>query len=211
MSFRTLRARTPSPRLPIPPLAADVEESRPVFQAVDRQADGRIFWSQRPELGASQQVVDAAPSLDRESQHCLATVGRHVVVADQDDPLFAEPKTARVNTVSRHLDVSYPLALDDEVLSSGDLTMDLARHQVRRGERQIQLGPTEFRLLRHFLEHPGRVFSREQLLDAAWGRDAYVEQRTVDVHIRRLRKALNAPGEKDPIRTVRSAGYAFED
>ncbi len=121
-------------------------------------------------------------------------------------PFSVAELVARVRAVLRR---TRP-ALDDEVLSSGDLTMDLARHQVRRGERQIQLGPTEFRLLRHFLEHPGRVFSREQLLDAAWGRDAYVEQRTVDVHIRRLRKALNAAGEEDPIRTVRSAGYAFE-
>ena len=79
----------------------------------------------------------------------------------------------------------------------------------------VPLGPTEFRLLRHFLEHPGRVFSREQLLDAVWGRDVYVEQRTVDVHIRRLRKAINGEGEgtaalPDVIRTVRSAGYALD-
>ncbi len=121
-------------------------------------------------------------------------------------PFSVAELVARVRAVLRR---TRP-ALDEETLSHGHLSMDLARHQVRRGEREIQLGPTEFRLLRHFLEHPGRVFSREQLLDAAWGRDAYVEQRTVDVHIRRLRKALNAPGEKDPIRTVRSAGYAFE-
>jgi two-component system phosphate regulon response regulator PhoB len=71
-------------------------------------------------------------------------------------------------------------------------SMDLAAHRVTRAtQRELHLGPTEFRLLRHFLEHPGRVFSREQLLDAVWGRDVYVEPRTVDVHIRRLRKALN--------------------
>ena len=122
-------------------------------------------------------------------------------------PFSVAELVARVRAVLRR---TRP-ALGEEVLSHGDLSMDLARHRVRRGEREVQLGPTEFRLLRHFLEQPGRVFSREQLLDAAWGRDAYVEQRTVDVHIRRLRKALNAPGEKDPIRTVRSAGYAFED
>ena len=73
-----------------------------------------------------------------------------------------------------------------------------------------QIGPTEFRLLRYFMEHPGRVLSRDQLLDAVWGRDVYVEQRTVDVHIRRLRKALNGRAERDLIRTVRSAGYALE-
>ena len=88
--------------------------------------------------------------------------------------------------------------------------MDLAAHRVHRNGREIKLGPTEYRLLRHFMEHPGRVFSREQLLDAVWGRDVYVELRTVDVHIRRLRKALNEGGETDVIRTVRSAGYALE-
>lgn len=74
----------------------------------------------------------------------------------------------------------------------------------------LHLGPTEFRLLRHFMEHPRRVFSREQLLDAVWGHDVYVELRTVDVHIRRLRKALNRGGGKDVIRTVRAAGYALD-
>ncbi|MFP3344669.1 winged helix-turn-helix domain-containing protein, partial [Halomonas sp. SIMBA_159] len=88
--------------------------------------------------------------------------------------------------------------------------MDLAAHRVRRGGRDIHLGPTEFRLLRHFLQHPGRVFSREQLLDVVWGHDVYVEPRTVDVHIRRLRKALNTDNEVDLIRTVRSAGYALD-
>ena len=88
--------------------------------------------------------------------------------------------------------------------------MELDTVRVRRAGRQIHLGPTEFRLLRHFLEHPTRVYSREQLLDSVWGRDIYIEPRTVDVHIRRLRKALNGPGEPDLIRTVRSAGYALE-
>ena len=101
-------------------------------------------------------------------------------------------------------------ALADETLSCGDLTMDLAAHRVTRNGRELRLGPTEFRLLRHFLEHPGRVLSRDQLLDAVWGRDVYVEQRTVDVHIRRLRKALNGDHDADVIRTVRSAGYALE-
>jgi two-component system phosphate regulon response regulator PhoB len=81
---------------------------------------------------------------------------------------------------------------------------------VRRAAREVHLGPTEFRLLDHLMQHTGRVFSREQLLDAVWGSDVYVEARTVDVHIGRLRKALNAEGENDPIRTVRSAGYAFD-
>lgn len=97
-----------------------------------------------------------------------------------------------------------------ETLTCGDVVMDLAAHKVWRNGRFVKLGPTEFRLLRYFLEHSGRVLSREHLLDAVWGRDIYVEERTVDVHIRRLRKALNEDGEIDPIRTVRSAGYALE-
>ncbi|HYM30530.1 MAG TPA: phosphate regulon transcriptional regulator PhoB [Candidatus Cybelea sp.] len=101
-------------------------------------------------------------------------------------------------------------ALAEEVLTCGDLTMDLASHRVMRRDREVRLGPTEFRLLRHFLEHPGRVLSREHLLNAVWGRDVFVEERTVDVHIRRLRKAVNGDGESDLIRTVRSAGYALE-
>lgn len=113
---------------------------------------------------------------------------------------------ARIRAVLRRIRP----ALAEEVLVAGDLSMDLAAHRVSRRGRDIRLGPTEFRLLRYFLEHPGRVLSRDQLLDAVWGRDVYVEQRTVDVHIRRLRKALNAADEKDVIRTVRSAGYALE-
>ena len=88
--------------------------------------------------------------------------------------------------------------------------MDLVAHRVSRAGRPIHLGPTEFRLLRHFLQHPGRVFSREQLLDRVWGDDAELEMRTVDVHIRRLRKALNVGGGGDLLRTVRSVGYALD-
>lgn len=101
-------------------------------------------------------------------------------------------------------------APSDETLRCGDICMDLAAHKVRRGDRGVHLGPTEFRLLRYLMEHQGRVFSREQLLDAVWGRDVFVEARTVDVHIRRLRKALNGTGEDDMIRTVRAAGYSLE-
>jgi len=95
-------------------------------------------------------------------------------------------------------------------LTYEDIFMDLETHRVTRGERPIKLGPTEFRLLRTFLENSGRVFSREQLLDKVWGRDIYVELRTVDVHIRRLRKALNEGEDSDLIRTVRSAGYSLD-
>jgi two-component system phosphate regulon response regulator PhoB len=96
------------------------------------------------------------------------------------------------------------------VLTWRDISMDQDAHRVTRAGRALHLGPTEYRLLEFFLQHPGRVFSREQLLDAVWGRDIHVEPRTVDVHIRRLRKAVNGTGEEDIIRTVRSAGYALD-
>jgi len=96
------------------------------------------------------------------------------------------------------------------VLRYADVAMDLAAYRVSRADRPVHLGPTEFRLLRHFLQHPGRVFSREQLLDRVWGHESEVEMRTVDVHIRRLRKALNGDGGKDLLRTVRSVGYALD-
>ncbi|MEK7821282.1 MAG: phosphate regulon transcriptional regulator PhoB [Pseudomonadota bacterium] len=96
-----------------------------------------------------------------------------------------------------------------EAIEAGGIRLDLARHRVTRAGRDIHLGPTEFRLLKTLMERPGRVLSREQLLDRVWGRDIHVESRTVDAHVRRLRKALNAAGA-DVIRTVRGAGYAFE-
>ena len=97
------------------------------------------------------------------------------------------------------------------VLTYGDIELDREKRRVARSGRPIDLGPTEYRLLEFFLEHPGRVFSREQLLDSVWGRDIYIDERTVDVHIGRLRKLLNPGGEIDPIRTVRGAGYALDD
>lgn len=97
-----------------------------------------------------------------------------------------------------------------ERLSFHDVTMDLATHRVQRNGRAVHLGPTEFRLLEFFLQHPRRVFSREELLDAVWGPDIHVEPRTVDVHIRRLRKSVNGAGEPDLVRTVRAAGYALD-
>ncbi len=121
-------------------------------------------------------------------------------------PFSPSELMARVRAVMRR---ARPGA-EAELLRCNDLVMDLAAHRVRRAERDIHLGPTEFRLLRYLLEHPSRVFSREQLLDAVWGADIYVEPRTVDVHIRRLRKALNDGPQQDLIRTVRSAGYALD-
>jgi two-component system phosphate regulon response regulator PhoB len=122
-------------------------------------------------------------------------------------PFSPRELIARVRAVLRR---ARP-ALSEEKLTFGDIVMDLAAHRVTRNGRNVHLGPTEFRLLHYLLEHPGRVFSRGQLLDAVWGSDVYVEPRTVDVHIRRLRRALNAETDSDPIRTVRSAGYALDD
>ena len=114
---------------------------------------------------------------------------------------------ARIRAVMRRIRP----ALAEDIVKFGDVSIDRSAHRVRRGSRDIHLGPTEYRLLDHFMQHPGRVFSREQLLDAVWGSGIYVDARTVDVHIGRLRKALNEPGQTDPIRTVRSAGYALDE
>jgi two-component system phosphate regulon response regulator PhoB len=97
-----------------------------------------------------------------------------------------------------------------EVLKFGDMELDRAQHRVRRGGRELRLGPTEFRLLEFLMSNPGRVFSREQLLDRVWGRDVYIDERTVDVHVGRLRRALGDT-KPDPIRTVRGAGYSLDE
>jgi two-component system phosphate regulon response regulator PhoB len=113
---------------------------------------------------------------------------------------------ARIRAVLRRIRPG----LADDRINHGDIVIDRVAHRVRRAGTEIHLGPTEFRLLDHLMQHPGRVFSREQLLDAVWGSDVYVEARTVDVHVGRLRKALNLEGTVNPIRTVRSAGYSLD-
>jgi len=121
-------------------------------------------------------------------------------------PFSLSELVARLRAVIRR---AQPNA-DEQILRYADVTMDLVAHRVSRGGKPVHLGPTEFRLLRHFLRHPRRVFSREQLLDQVWSQDAEIELRTVDVHIRRLRKALNEAGTGDLLRTVRSVGYALD-
>jgi two-component system, OmpR family, phosphate regulon response regulator PhoB len=121
-------------------------------------------------------------------------------------PFSTNELIARLRAVLRRI---RPGLVQDEVLH-GDIKLDRTSHRVWREEKEIHLGPTEFRLLDHLIQHPGRVFSREQLLNAVWGSDVFVEVRTVDVHIGRLRKALNKFEQGDPIRTVRSAGYALD-
>ena len=97
------------------------------------------------------------------------------------------------------------------LLAAGDIELDRETHRVRRAGKELHLGPTEFKLLEFLMQSPGRVFSREQLLDGVWGRDVYIDERTVDVHVGRLRKAINRPRSPDPIRTVRGAGYALDE
>jgi len=121
-------------------------------------------------------------------------------------PYSPREVVARIKALLRRANPS----LSSEALQYSDIAMDLAQHKVNRNGRSIHLGPTEFRLLKTLMEKPSRVFSRERLLDLVWGRDVYVEDRTVDVHIRRLRKALNEGGGEDVIRTVRGEGYAID-
>ncbi|MEO1968043.1 MAG: phosphate regulon transcriptional regulator PhoB [Sphingomonadaceae bacterium] len=121
-------------------------------------------------------------------------------------PFSPRELMARVAAVMRRIRP----ALAGEMLEVGDIVLDPVAHKVKRRGRDLQLGPTEYRLLKFFMESPGRVFSRSQLLDGVWGTASDIELRTVDVHIRRLRKAIDIPETKDPVRTVRSAGYSFE-
>jgi two-component system phosphate regulon response regulator PhoB len=121
-------------------------------------------------------------------------------------PVSMSELAARIRAVLRRVRPG----LAEDVVRHGDIVLDRVAHRVKRNEREVHLGPTEFRLLDHLMQNPRRVFSREQLLDTVWGADIYVEARTVDVHVGRLRKALMAGGEADPVRTVRSAGYSLD-
>jgi len=125
-------------------------------------------------------------------------------------PFSPKELFARINAILRRSHPRYAALRSDGVITYGDLALDPHQHKVTRGNRPVHLGPTEFRLLRHFMENPARVFSRAQLVAAIWGESSRVHPRTVDQHIRRLRKALNRSGEEDPIRTVRAAGYSLD-
>ncbi|MBL4784797.1 MAG: phosphate regulon transcriptional regulator PhoB [Cohaesibacteraceae bacterium] len=121
---------------------------------------------------------------------------------------FSVPELmARINAMLRRVNPE----LVSKNLKAGDIELDRETHRVSRAEREIHLGPKEFRLLEYLMHSPGRVYSREQLLNAVWGQDVYVDERTVDVHVGRLRRAMNRGKAVDPIRTVRGAGYAFDD
>lgn len=125
-------------------------------------------------------------------------------------PFSPKELFARINAILRRSSPGHAARRSDGVLTYGDLILDPQRYTVLRGARSVHLGPTEFRLLRHLMENPARVFTREQLVMALWGEDNRVHPRTIDQHIRRVRRALNAPGEEDPIRTVRAAGYSLD-
>ncbi|MSO54217.1 MAG: phosphate regulon transcriptional regulatory protein PhoB [Rhodospirillales bacterium] len=147
-------------------------------------------------------VMVTARGEESDRVHCLESGADDYLTK----PFSPKELIARVRAILRR---SRP-ALSEERLEYGDVVMDLAAHRVSRAGSAVKLGPTEFRLLRTLMEKPRRVFSREQLLDQVWGRDLDVEPRTVDVHVLRLRKALNRIGEADVIRTVRGAGYAID-
>ncbi|HET6388637.1 phosphate regulon transcriptional regulator PhoB [Hyphomicrobium sp.] len=121
-------------------------------------------------------------------------------------PFSVQELMARVKALLRR---AAPERMSD-ILVSGEITMDRAAHKVTRGPREVRLGPTEYRMLEVFMESPRRVLSRSQLLDRVWGQSSEVDERTVDVHIGRLRKSLIRGNESDPIRTVRGAGYVFD-
>jgi two-component system phosphate regulon response regulator PhoB len=160
-------------------------------------------WRSREETARTPIIMITARGEEEERVRGLATGADDYVVK----PFSMPELVARIQALLRR---SSP-QLVTNVLKAGDLEIDRQSHRVRRSNRDLHLGPTEYRLLEYLMRHPGRVYSREQLLDGVWGNDVYVDERTVDVHVGRLRKAINRGREADPIRTVRGAGYAFDE
>jgi len=160
-------------------------------------------WRSREETARTPIIMITARGEEEERVRGLATGADDYVVK----PFSMPELVARIQALLRR---SRP-QLVTNVLKAGDLELDRQSHRVRRSGRDLHLGPTEYRLLEYLMRHPGRVYSREQLLDGVWGNDVYVDERTVDVHVGRLRKAINRGREADPIRTVRGAGYAFDE
>src|ERR671910_3077669 len=157
----------------------------------------------RPETAGLPIIMLTARGEESERVRGLATGADDYVVK----PFSVPELLARTKSILRRVD---PDAVA-EVLTAGDLSLDRKMRRVTRGGRDINLSPTEFRLLEHLFQSPGRVYSRAQLLDAVWGREIYVDERTVDVHVGRLRKAITRGRERDPIRTVRGLGYSFDE
>jgi two-component system phosphate regulon response regulator PhoB len=160
-------------------------------------------WRSRDETARTPIIMITARGEEEERVRGLANGADDYVVK----PFSMPELVARIQALLRR---SSPQLLAN-VLRAGDLEIDRQSHRVRRAGRDLHLGPTEYRLLEYLMRHPGRVYSREQLLDGVWGNDVYVDERTVDVHIGRLRKAMMRGNEHDPVRTVRGAGYAFSD
>ena len=159
-------------------------------------------WRRRSETAQLPIIMLTARGEERDRLRGLDTGADDFI----SKPFSPAELIARVRAVLRRVRPAF----SQQVLEFHDVRMDLAGHRVFRGNREVALSPTEFRLLRHFLENPGRVFSRSQLLDRVWGGDLDIELRTVDATIRRLRRALNEPGEDDLLRTVRAEGYALD-
>lgn len=160
-------------------------------------------WRSRDETARTPIIMITARGEEEERVRGLATGADDYVVK----PFSMPELVARIQALLRR---SSPQLITN-TLKAGDLELDRQSHRVRRAGRDLHLGPTEYRLLEYLMRHPGRVYSREQLLDGVWGNDVYVDERTVDVHVGRLRKAINRGREADPIRTVRGAGYAFDE
>ena len=158
---------------------------------------------QRPDTQRLPVIMLTARGEESERVRGLATGADDYIVK----PFSVPELIARVRALLRRAAPERVASL----LEAGDIVLDRETRRVRRGGRDLHLGPTEFRMLEFLMEKPGRVFSRAQLLDGVWGMDSEIDERTVDVHVGRLRKAINRPREKDPIRTVRGAGYSFDE
>ncbi len=157
----------------------------------------------RPETERLPVIMLTARGEESERVRGLATGADDYVVK----PFSVPELIARVKAMLRR---AKPEAVSS-LLTAGDIELDRETRRVRRSAREIHLGPTEFRLLEFLMQSPGRVFSREQLLNGVWGHDVYVDERTVDVHVGRLRKSINRGRARDPIRTVRGSGYSFDE
>jgi two-component system phosphate regulon response regulator PhoB len=157
----------------------------------------------RPETKALPIIMLTARGEESEKVRGLATGADDYMVK----PFSVPELLARVRALLRRASPERVAT----VLTVGEIELDREKKRVSRANRSIELGPTEYRLLEFLMERPGRVFSREQLLDSVWGNETYIDERTVDVHVGRLRKALNRPREADPIRTVRGSGYSLDD
>lgn len=157
----------------------------------------------RPETERLPVIMLTARGEETERVRGLATGADDYVVK----PFSVPELLARVRALLRRAKPEHVATM----LRAGDIELDRETHRVHRAGREVHLGPTEFRLLEFLMQSPGRVFSREQLLDGVWGQDVYIDERTVDVHVGRLRKAINRGRQSDPIRTVRGAGYSFNE